>query len=203
MVARVVIHVAPASQALDSLEVRFDTANVRRAAWGVAAPVDMGEHVVTASAPGKREWRGQVPIDKPGTVVEVNVPVLEDLPAPPPPIVVPPVLVAPAKETKSTQRIAGWSLVAAGGAATVAGIVFAAVAAARHADGRCTNGMCATQDGVNAERDANAFAWGANISFGAAIALAGTGAVLLFTAPKSPSVTPAIGPSFVGVSGWF
>ena len=205
MVSHVVITIAPDAQALEGLEVRFDTANVRRAAWGVAAPVDMGEHVVTASAPGRIEWRSVVLIDKPGSTIDIQVPSLVELPTQPRPTVAPAIMRTPieAEHHGGTQRGAGWILVGTGGAAAVVGIVTASLAVARHSDARCTNGVCPTLDGVAAERDANTLAWAANVSFGAAIVSAGIGAVLLLTAPKIHRVMPALGPSYVGVSGRF
>lgn len=203
MVSRVVIVVAPEAQALDSLEVRFDTASVRRAAWGVAAPVDLGEHVVTASANGKHEWRGVIRVDKPGAVVEVKVPALEDLPKPLEPLPLP--KPAPRIDPPNTQRTIAFGFLGVAGASLVTGIITGGIGAARHADSKCVNGSCSTIEGVSAERDANAFAWASNISFGATIALAATGAVLFFTAPKSRhvGVGVTVGPAGLGVHGRF
>lgn len=183
LVAKVVIRV---TKEVDGLEVRFDTANVRRAAWGVAAPVDTGDHVVTASAPGKRDWRGVISVDKPGALIEVKIPVLDDLPQQPepaPPLAITPV---PGEEHPShTQRNAAFVLWGTAGLAVVAGTITGAIALARHGDSGCKDGVCSTPAGIAAERDANGLGWAANISFGTAIVAAAIGTVLYLTAPKA------------------
>src|SRR5205823_5224096 len=45
------------------LEVKRDGVVVPKAAFGTPVPIDPGEHVVAASAPGKRPWSTRVPID--------------------------------------------------------------------------------------------------------------------------------------------
>lgn len=196
LVAKVVIRVAKESAALANLEIHFDTANVRRAAWGVAAPVEQGEHVVTASAPGKHEWRGVISVDKPGAIVDVQVPALDDLPQalePAPSLATAP-LPAP-KDRTNRQRSAAFVLFGTAGLAATVGIVTASIAVVRHGDSKCTNGICSTPDGVAAERDANGLAWAANISFGTAIVAAAVGTILYLTAPKAQRtsfIVPAI-----------
>jgi len=200
LVSRVVIKVAEDAQKIDGLEVHFDTASVRRAAWGAAAPVDMGDHVVTASAPGRRDWRGVLHVDKPGVVFPIEVPVLEPVPqSPAPPIVVPPP--TESKHTSSTQRTVGWGLVGAGGVAFVVGVITGSLALGKHEEASrvCSNGKCSTMEGVAAEREADGLAWAANVAFGTAILTAGVGAALVLLAPSSTKVTvvPALGGALV------
>jgi hypothetical protein len=61
-VPRITVIVRPSSE-LDGLEVKLDGLVLRRAAWGVATPVDPGSHVVEASATGHAPWSSTVPID--------------------------------------------------------------------------------------------------------------------------------------------
>jgi hypothetical protein len=197
LVSRVLIKVAAEAQKIEGLEVHFDTASVRRAAWGASAPVDMGDHVITASAPGRREWRGVLHVDKPGLTFEIEVPVLDALPpTAPPPAIVKPVQVTDST-SGSTSRTVGWALVGTGGAAFVVGAITGALAIGRHSEASrsCTNGKCTTLEGVHAEREADAFAWASNIAFGTAIVAAGVGVALVLLAPSSKKVTvvPSVG----------
>ena len=50
-----------------ALEVKRDGVDVGQATWGVDVPVDPGEHVVTAKAPGKKDWTRRVKIEAGGT----------------------------------------------------------------------------------------------------------------------------------------
>ncbi|HEY1696214.1 MAG TPA: hypothetical protein VGG39_28805 [Polyangiaceae bacterium] len=46
----------PASARAPGLEVRRDGAPVRDSLWGIAVPIDAGEHLVEATAPGRGPW---------------------------------------------------------------------------------------------------------------------------------------------------
>jgi hypothetical protein len=73
------ISVAVADSAhLPGLELKRDHVVVGEATWGVAVPVDPGEHVITASAPGKKDWSQKVIVEPRGATVAVRIPVLED-----------------------------------------------------------------------------------------------------------------------------
>jgi len=74
------VRVAPGFH-VAGLEVRRDGLVLDPAAFGTAAPVDPGEHVVVATAPGKRAWRRSVIVRAvPGATV-VDVGPLDDAPA--------------------------------------------------------------------------------------------------------------------------
>jgi hypothetical protein len=90
---RLVIEV---SSPVGGLIVERDGVPVGRASWGLALPVDPGDHIVAASAPGKKRWSQSMTIPNLSTTVAVAVPALDDLPpekssdataifAPPPP----------------------------------------------------------------------------------------------------------------------
>jgi hypothetical protein len=57
-------------------EVKRDGVVVPEAAWSSATPIDPGEHVVEASAPGRAPFRVDVPAAREGERVSVVVPVL-------------------------------------------------------------------------------------------------------------------------------
>jgi hypothetical protein len=78
--ARLSISVPPAVAALPGVEVQRDGTTVGQALWGVPFPVDPGEHVVTAKAPGKKLWQGKIAAGGAATVLVVQIEPLEDVP---------------------------------------------------------------------------------------------------------------------------
>jgi hypothetical protein len=66
VLSRLTITVAPETAQLSDLVVRRDQIAVGAAAWGVASPVDPGDHVVEALAPGKKSWSAHVSLNASG-----------------------------------------------------------------------------------------------------------------------------------------
>lgn len=81
--ARMTVLVAPDSVSLAGLEIRRDGTVLDKAIWGVAAPVDPGEHMLTATAPGKLAWENKSVVAQPSKTIEVTIPRLEDQPKAP------------------------------------------------------------------------------------------------------------------------
>ena len=79
--SRLTITVAPDAD-LEGLEITLNGSSIGRAALGVATPLDPGEHVITAGAPGKKEWSVTVKLETPGESKMVAVPALERAPVP-------------------------------------------------------------------------------------------------------------------------
>jgi hypothetical protein len=59
-----------------------DEAEIGPAAWGTAMPIDPGDHVVRVTAKNKQEWSQDVKVPATARTFSVNVPRLEDVPAP-------------------------------------------------------------------------------------------------------------------------
>ncbi len=76
----------PEAAALEGLQVQRDGLELDRALWGTEIPVDPGEHVLSARAPGHREWRATLNTSA-GLSVSVQVPPLEREPVPAAPVV--------------------------------------------------------------------------------------------------------------------
>lgn len=77
----------------EGLEIRRDGAKVGEAQWGTSLPVDPGEHVFEARAPGRKTWSSTVNVKGEGATIDVAIPALEDEPvAPPAPVVASPAL---------------------------------------------------------------------------------------------------------------
>lgn len=76
------------------LSVTHNGVPVSRAQWGTAVPVEPGDHVIAARAPGHEPFRKVVTAEGEGTQLEVVVPPLRELPDPaprlPPPDPAPP-----------------------------------------------------------------------------------------------------------------
>lgn len=69
------IVVPPAVASLTGFDVTQDGTRVPQADWGRGVPVDPGEHVIEATAPGKKTWRQKVAVAE-GGVAEVTIPAL-------------------------------------------------------------------------------------------------------------------------------
>src|SRR5262249_54218895 len=77
LVPRLVVDVR-AGGATPELEVRRDGALVGKEQLSKPVVVDPGEHVVTATAPGKKSWYTTVKVNANGATLSVQVPELED-----------------------------------------------------------------------------------------------------------------------------
>ena len=77
--AHVSIGVSPAA-VVPGLVVKFDSRELAQAAWGLQIPVDPGQHVVEASAPGKQNYAQTFETPAAATVLAVTVPALQDAP---------------------------------------------------------------------------------------------------------------------------
>lgn len=174
LISRIVIRVDAGVQRLEGLDVRFDTATVREAAWGAPAPVDPGVHVVTATATGKKETRISIDVGKPGETYTVRIAELADAPKPAPVIVVP-------KTQSDFKKPLGIAALGVGAASLVAGGIFVAAAVGNHSasNANCIGGC--SMHGVALEEDADRWAWAANIAIGTAVVLGVTGVLLLVT----------------------
>jgi hypothetical protein len=75
--ARMTIVVSPASANLPGLEVQREGIALDRAVWGVALPVDPGEHFLTATAPGRVTWESKPVVAQYSKTIEVTIPALD------------------------------------------------------------------------------------------------------------------------------
>jgi hypothetical protein len=205
VLSRLVIEVVAAADIPD-LEVKRDGSVVGRAAWGSGIPVDPGDHVIDAVAPGKIPWRQSVVIAAKSDTKTVTVPQLEDAvtadrassqaaPAASPGAVAraeaeaqlsPPEKATAERSTAGTSAAPAWIAVGIGVAASGVGTYFAlsALASKNDADRNCPNDMCSAE-GASKNSDAIRSANYATASFGVGIVGLGVGAVLFAT--RSPS----------------
>ena len=191
LVSKIVVRVDPKIANLEGLDVRFDGASVRHQAWGIQVPMDLGVHVLTAVATGKKELRREVDISETGKVYEVAVDALDDAPIDPASLRPGQGGARPVDDGGGTRRTVGWGLVGLGGLFVVGGGISGVIAIDRHAesDRLCKDPPGCTSEGVSAETSANRFAWGANIGIGLGLVSAAVGTVLLLTGKPSGRAT--------------
>jgi hypothetical protein len=190
-------------QPIAGIRVLRDGVLVGSAQWGSPIPVDPGLRTVEASAPGYKEWGGNVEVSRDVAQVTVTVPPLEALPpeTPPPaatieanagavPSPAPAAPPSPRPETASrggAQRTIG--LVVAGAGAVGLGVagVFALVANSKNKD---SVGLCDKTDpnlcpsaGVSERNDALWAGDAATVALGVGGAALIAGALLWLVAP--------------------
>lgn len=200
--SRLTISVAPETGRLPDVQVRRDRVVVGAAAWGVSSPVDPGEHLIEASAPGHQAWSTRVTIGADGDKQSVAVPLLDeqtadstadaagDTPAPPMVQPAPPPSDAATDSTASTgsgQRTAGWVLGGVGLASIVVGSVFGVETLSKSSDAKsqCPTSTSCPVSAVQENQDAKTDAVISDVTIGVGLAAVGTGIVLLLTAPSA------------------
>lgn len=218
---RLRILVAP-NAAVPGLEVRRNGEPVGPPLWGTAVPLDPGQHVVRAAAPGRDPWATTVTLSGPGATLDVTVPLLaaaQGLDAPPPvPAAQLEPSVPPAPAPKSTaapalpsaaerpradepatprawQRPLGMALAGLGvvGLAVGTGIGVSAKSTFGDAAGHCNDqGQC-DGEGLSIRHDAVVRGNLATGVFVAGGVLAAGGVVLWLTAPPGRAHAPTAG----------
>ncbi len=113
-------------------KVMRDDQEIGRAAWGMAVPVDPGDHVIRVTASGKEPWTQEVKVPANSKTFAVTVPALADLPvAETPKETAAPTETAPTEvgaervqSDNGSQRIAAFVIGGVGVAALATGTVF-------------------------------------------------------------------------------
>lgn len=154
--SKLVVVVSPAAD-VPGLEVSVDRRPLRRPAWGTAMPIDPGNHVIEARAPGKRAWQVEVTVAAEADVATAQVPAWEDEPAPAVPAEGASASQVPAGPTPAPPSASSWTrgrtsaLVVGGIGVTglVIGTAFGLHAIAKHEEGKdaCTKNPCSTTIG--------------------------------------------------------
>lgn len=195
----------PLDARVKGLEVRIDGREpLGPEAWGVALPVDPGEHIVEVTAPGKVAWKKDVVLGATSDRGVVVVPILVDAPVEPTRGASPwRSDTSRAEEgSRSTRRTIGVVLAGAGLAAIGAGLVLGKVASDSNDDANalCPDTRCASQaakdDASRTLASADRSATAANVLAGLGGAAIVGGAVLYISAwPRAPRVRAQAGAS--------
>lgn len=193
---------ASAVKSLDGLTVTRDSDPVGPGQWGTSLPIDPGEHVVKASATGKKDFSVKVVV-QPHDATVVKLPPLEDAPAAAPVVGVGAVGagagVGAGPETSpnggashdgKTQRTIGLAVAGVGVLALGTGVVFTLLSKGAEGtanDGNCdpTSNICKNQDGVDHRSTAIVYGNVASVTIIAGLVLTGGGIALWATAPKA------------------
>ena len=182
----------PAQSRADGLRVRVDDDGLDASLWGVARAVVSGQHVVSATMPGREPWQTVVVATGQSTrvvtVPELAATVIEHAP--------------PARDG-SAQRTVGFVIAASGGAGLVLGSVFGGVAFARKGDAQSLQTGPSPAPFEAAKADAQAWAAASTVAFIAGAALLAGGVVLFWSAPSRPRaamILPALYPTGAGLS---
>jgi hypothetical protein len=192
------------------LEVAHDSVMVGKAQWGTPVPIDPGTYAITATAPGKRPWKGSVTVAEGGATASLLVPVLDDAPVDATAFAIPmSVQSVPTAHTTRTAKIAGFTLIGVGAAGFIAGGVMGLVAKGNY-DGTGANCSATTCDAAGEATINGARALG-NAATGVFIAgavAAVTGVVLVLLGPSggangSASAGLRVGPSAAWLEGSF
>jgi hypothetical protein len=208
----------------DAPKVTLDGAVVPVAALGVKRAADVGKHVIHVEAAGFAPADATVTLAE-GRIETVTVELKPGAgpaptpagpgPATGPAAGAPPVAGgAPAPDTggSSTQKTAGIAVAVVGGVGLVVGAVTGGLALSKHStlSTSCPMGHCPSNEKTGTlGGDVSSYNTMGAIStagFIAGGALAVTGLVVIFTAPKARrmgALTPLIGPGYVGAAGSF
>lgn len=199
----------PAEVQVPDLSITLDGLALPKPSWGSETPVDPGKHTIVASAPGYESATVEFTVEGESTSQTVTVPALVKLPEPEPePVPVAPVgptePTAPAEPEKTpgkAQRTVGWIVGGVGIVGLGVGAGLAGSASSQWSSADCTNGTCPDADAQDKSESAKSQADIATVAFVAGGVLAGTGLVLVLTAPRNrETVGLRLGP-MVGADG--
>jgi hypothetical protein len=219
-ISRLAVGVTPGAE-VAGLELRRDGEIIGKPLWGTAVPLDPGEHLIEARAPGKKSWqtRVQLPPEASAPVV-VEAPALEAAPATPSPPNGTGVASAPAAPAAfvkgNTVRIAGYTAMGVGVASAAVGGALGLLAIRANqesndivdssdvsANGKCRPNNACGAEGERLRHNALLAATGSTIGVVAGAVLFTGGLVTILVARGSAGeakktgllgVSPAVGP---------
>lgn len=179
---RVRLVIAPATSALESLDVKLDGHRIGRGLLGSTVPLDPGRHDLATSAEGKLPYHFAFDVKNGSGVTDVHIPPLADAPRE----TEAPLATSARDSSGSTQRTLGWVVAAVGlaGVGVGGGFGLRALSLKDDRDDRCdSEGRCSA-GGVAKDESARESATISTIAtIGGAAFLAG-GIVLVLTAPS-------------------
>jgi hypothetical protein len=196
---KLTIDVDAGTARVDGFVVSVDGSPLGKAAWGVAVPLDPGDHVVEATAPRMLPFRKTVSLGEGASLVSVEVPLLAADPVA--------VAVTPTSPPTPVQRTIAWSVIGAGAAGIAVGSIFGVVAIRKWsgASTTCPGGTCPTAADKASFQGAGTLADVSTVAYVVGgIALA-AGAVILITSPRASSpksawrLAPLLGPTGAGL----
>jgi hypothetical protein len=213
LLSRLAIQVPPGSDIPD-LEVKCDGSSLARAAWGSPVPVDPGEHLIEAVAPGRLPWKQSILVGPNADSKTAVVPVLESAPihvepvrsspaasSPGGPVREPPSTAATGSSRLGSASDQGggrpegsaapaWIALTLGFAAAGVGTYFGirALSEKNDADRACPNNLCSTQ---GESENSQAIRFANYATAGIAVGAAGVGLATVLFMTRSGAARPA------------
>ncbi len=169
------------------LVVRRDGIVIGEGTLDTPIPVDLGEHTIKVTAPGKKPWETRVVAKQEGEALKVAIPPLElDPAAAPKPEVEPP----PPPPPPTTQRSAGFVVGGVGIASLLAGFGAGAAALSKKNASNAPGGGCSSDDvcttmGQTLRQDAIQAATASTALIVVGAVGVGVGGLLVLTAPSA------------------
>jgi hypothetical protein len=213
--------VVPESARVEGLRIERNGRELAQASWSTAMPVDGGEHVLRASAPGKEPFTATLVIGNESDARTIEIPPFAAAAVAPPapaPVSSPSAGVKPELDRRArgltTRSIVGWSMGAAGLVQWGVAGYFGVRAFRKHAESNsaCPGERC-SQTGVELNEQAQRAADVSTVLALTGLGTVGAGVYLLLTAPSKPDgatpaqvvpvVTLAASATTVSVSGRF
>jgi hypothetical protein len=189
--------VAPAA----GLEIDRGTERLGPGLLGSTVPVDPGSYVITASAPGRREWKTTIAVAEAESKT-VQVPELEPESSPAAPPVLPPAPLtiapppppappAPAPPAPSGGGAIGWIIGGTGMVALAAGAGFGIASLAKYHDATqlCPSHANCSSDAISARSSAESKAWISNVGIGIGVVGVGIGGWILLSGGRGKPAT--------------
>jgi len=209
------IKVDPSASAVTGFSVKRDGHDVGAGAWGTSVPIDPGEHVVEATAPGRRAFNVKITVAAQGAAETVQIPALELAPVPAESSAIPAATGPRADDAGTTRTVAPLripGLIIGGVGLVTLGVsgVFALRAHGLNSDSK-SGGHCDAQnqcDDIGAEKreDAKTAANIATVTVLAGGALTALGATLFLLKPHQErthaaqlDALPLLGPGQAGM----
>lgn len=187
-------HVIIDASAEPSAVVTLDDQPIGSGAFGTPMPLDPGDHVVRATAPGKKPYVESLTAPNGATEQTVRIPALEAKEPEPPPLEAP----APPNPSPSTQRTWAWVVGGAGVAMIGTGAFFgvSAFSDKKTVESQCNSDTSrCTPTGSNAKTSLSTAETVSTIAALGGVAAIGVGAYLWLSGGphSSPSAQPATG----------
>lgn len=207
--AQLTIVVPPETRSIAGIEIQRDGVPIGSAQWDIAVPADKGDHVVTATAAGKRKWEKTVTISADGSTSSINVDGLEnEVSAKPAPSgLLPEQPAALGEQRGSTQRILGIVAASVGLASIGVGSAFGVIALNKKSESEvshCTASSECDTVGIQLRSEGRAAATASTIFFiVGGVGLAG-GITLFAMAPRGAQPVDtkiAVGPRGIEIRG--
>jgi len=192
------------SEPVAELVIYRDQVQLSEAVLRSRIPVDPGEHVIRATAPGYLEWSTTIALGAQGDLQTVTVPALqkpaEQAPPPPPIEAAPPATAAPAvapsppppaaEAAEPPDHTLAYVVGGAGLVLTGVGSVFGIMAISAYDDAECPEHTGCSQTVLDLRHKAEVRANLANVGVGLGLVGIGVGAVLLLSGNHSEVASP-------------